>query len=103
MQETQQTFMSNSHYDLVSLLYHALQEAQSCSAYIRDAEQEGQQELAQFFRTTQHEANRRALHIQHLLDQHRFASASGTSVSNTPHQTGNYPGHYQMGMQSTST
>lgn len=103
MQEPRQTFMSNSHYDLISLLYHALQEAQNCSVYARDAEQEGQQELAQFFRTTQQEANRRALHVQHLLDQHRFASASGTSVSHTPQQTGQYPGHYQMGMQSTST
>ena len=49
MQELQQTTSSNSYYNLVSALYHALQEAQTSSAYIRDAEQEGQQELARSF------------------------------------------------------
>ena len=102
MQENQQPSMRKSYFDLVRLHHHALQEAHTCAVYVQDAEQEDEPDLAQFFRTTQQEANRRALHIQHLLDQHRFASASGTSASNTPQQTGTYPGHYQMGMQSTS-
>ncbi len=75
MQEPQQTTSSNSYYNLVSALYHALQEAQTSAAYIRDAEQEGQQELVQFFHQQQ-QANQRAQEVQRLLDQLRSSQSS---------------------------
>jgi hypothetical protein len=37
------------HYDLVSVLYHALGSAQTCAQYATDANRVGDQELAQFF------------------------------------------------------
>jgi hypothetical protein len=37
-------------YNLVSVLYHALQGAETDDKYIRDAEQSGNQDLVQFFR-----------------------------------------------------
>jgi hypothetical protein len=37
-------------YDVVSVVYHALQGAETYQQYIRDAEQRGDQELAQYFR-----------------------------------------------------
>jgi hypothetical protein len=37
-------------YDLISTSYHLLQGAETVALYIADAEQEGNQELAQFFR-----------------------------------------------------
>ena len=40
MQEQQQTNTSNTYYNLVSILYPALQEAQASIAYIQDAQQE---------------------------------------------------------------
>ena len=39
MQERQFTLMSDTYYNLVSVLYHALESAQAVSSYIRDVEQ----------------------------------------------------------------
>jgi hypothetical protein len=39
----------DKHYDLISVLYHALESAQICARYAEDASREGDQELAQFF------------------------------------------------------
>jgi len=36
-------------YDLVSLLYHALQGAEACGTYMSDAETAGDDDLAEFF------------------------------------------------------
>ncbi len=47
-------------YDLISTAYHLLQGAETVTTYIEDAEQEGNQELAQFFRETKDEYTRRA-------------------------------------------
>jgi hypothetical protein len=43
----------DEHYNVVSVLYHALQGAETCATYLRDAEQAGDQDLAQFFREVQ--------------------------------------------------
>ena len=40
-------------YNLVSVLYHALQGAETSMQYIQDAEHEGDQELVQFFQEVQ--------------------------------------------------
>ena len=40
----------DEHYDIVSTLYHALQGAETCATYLQDAEQAGDQDLAEFFR-----------------------------------------------------
>jgi hypothetical protein len=45
----QKTGTSNPTYDVVSVLYHALQGAETYDRYIADAEQRGDQELADFF------------------------------------------------------
>ncbi len=56
-------------YNLVSILYHALQGAEVYDQYIRDAEQQGNQDLAQFFRDTKEEDRRRADRAKQLLGQ----------------------------------
>ena len=43
----------DEHYNIISVLYHALQGAEMCTTYLQDAEQAGDQELAQFFREVQ--------------------------------------------------
>lgn len=43
------TNLPDKHYDLISVLYHALQSVQTCAQYAEDAGREGDQELAQFF------------------------------------------------------
>ncbi len=69
MQEKQQTTTSNIVYDLSSVLYHALQAAQTCGSYIQDAEQANQQELASFLRQVQQDSNKHAERARQLLTQ----------------------------------
>jgi hypothetical protein len=57
-------------YDLISTAYHLLQGAETVTAYIEDAKQEGNQELAQFFRETKDEYTRRADKAKQLLASH---------------------------------
>jgi hypothetical protein len=49
----QKTGIPNPAYDLVSVLYHALQGAETDDRYIADAEERGDGELAEFFRDAQ--------------------------------------------------
>lgn len=63
------TGMSDPHYDLVSILYHALQAAQTYDTYISDAEQRGDTTMAQFFRQIQMEDRNRAQYAMQLLVQ----------------------------------
>jgi len=61
------TGISNATYDLVSVLYHALEGGATYDKYIQDAEQEGDQELAQFFRQVQQDEAQRAQQANPLL------------------------------------
>ncbi|GHO45781.1 hypothetical protein [Ktedonospora formicarum] len=67
MQEKQETSTSNTNYDLISTLYHELQEEQTCAAYIRDAENEGKQDVASFFRNVQQDARKHCDQAKQLL------------------------------------
>jgi hypothetical protein len=46
----QTTGTRDEHYNLVSVLYHALQGAETCNTYALDAEAAGDERLAAFFR-----------------------------------------------------
>jgi len=59
------------HYNLVSVLYHTLQAAETSVQYVADAEEADDQELAQFFRELQEEDRRRANRAKALLQQRR--------------------------------
>jgi hypothetical protein len=54
-------------YDVISVTYHLLQGAETIDQYIGDAEQAGDQDLAQFFRETKEEYTRRADRAKQLL------------------------------------
>jgi rubrerythrin len=54
-------------YNLVSILYHALQAAETHDQYIRDAEESGDRDLAAFFREVKDENTRRAERSKQLL------------------------------------
>ena len=49
----QTTGTRDEHYNLVSVLYHALSGADTCERYALDAETVGDERLAAFFRETQ--------------------------------------------------
>jgi rubrerythrin len=76
MQESQKTNTSNTSFNLVSVLYHALEEAQTTNAYIQDAQQQNNPELVSFFQEIQQQANSRAQHAHQLLDQIEGSSHS---------------------------
>ncbi|HEX8320047.1 MAG TPA: hypothetical protein VGB24_02060 [Longimicrobium sp.] len=54
-------------YNLVSILFHALQGAETYDQYIRDAEEEGDSNLAEFFRSVKQENSARADRAKVLL------------------------------------
>lgn len=49
MESSGKTNVSDKSYDLISVLYHALQSAETIDQYIQDAKEAGDQELALFF------------------------------------------------------
>jgi hypothetical protein len=61
-------------YDLVSVIYHALQGAETTALYIADAEQQGNRDLAQFFREAKDEYQARADRAKQLLTTHLGSS-----------------------------
>jgi hypothetical protein len=54
-------------YDLVSVLYHALQAAQTCARYEQDAQTEGSPEIASFMREVQQQNQTIAQRANELL------------------------------------
>ena len=56
-------------YDLISVAYHALQGAETASTYIEDAENEGDQALADFFRRVQQQYREAANEVRQLLGE----------------------------------
>ncbi len=54
-------------YDLISVAYHALQGAETASTYIEDAENEGDQATADFFRQLQQQYREAANQARQLL------------------------------------
>jgi hypothetical protein len=64
---TSTTGESDDTYGLISVIYHALQGAETCGKYIEDARRAGNQELLDFFEEAREEQNRRALLGRRLL------------------------------------
>lgn len=54
-------------YDLISIIYHALQGAETYGMYVTDAEEVGDTELANFFQEVQDEERRRADRAKQFL------------------------------------
>jgi hypothetical protein len=67
-------------YDLVSVIYHSLQGAETTAMFIADAEQAGNQECAQFFREVKDEYTRRADRAKQLLTTH-LGQSQGRSAA----------------------
>lgn len=67
-------------YDLVSVIYHALQGAETTALYIGDAKQEGNTELEQFFTQAKDEYQARADRAKQLLTAH-LGGAQGRGAS----------------------
>ncbi|MBW4622522.1 MAG: hypothetical protein KME17_24590 [Cyanosarcina radialis HA8281-LM2] len=64
---TTQTGTSNAEYDLISILYHALEGATTYESYCQDAEQQGDTELQQFFQEVKEQSRQCAERAKTLL------------------------------------
>lgn len=81
-------------YDLISVAYHALQGAETYECYVQDAQKEGDQELADFFRQTQQQCQQTGADAQQLLSSRlqqgeRARPQAGVGVG----QSGTAAGH----------
>ena len=63
-----QTGISNTVYNLTSVFYHAAKGGTVYAKYIDDAEGQGDQEVADFFREVHEEDAQRAQRAKELLD-----------------------------------
>ncbi|WP_046471858.1 hypothetical protein [Allosalinactinospora lopnorensis] len=64
-EETTKT--QDKNYNAVSVLYHTLQEGETIERYIRDARENGDDELAEFFSQVQSQDRERAQRAKQLL------------------------------------
>lgn len=60
-------YTMDKDYNLISVLYHALQAAETCSQYRQDAESEGSPEVAAFLKQVQEQNTKIAKSAKELL------------------------------------
>src|SRR3712207_9219634 len=77
----------NTIYDFSSVLFHTLEGGASYDTYIEDAEREGDQELAEFFRRVRDEDSMRADEARRLLAE-RSPTTTATSTTVEPVEIG---------------
>ena len=70
------TAETDENYDLVSVLYHCLKAADACTQYIADAEDAGDDELAEFFESARVTQNRLASEARELLAERMGGTAA---------------------------
>jgi hypothetical protein len=90
----QTTGTRDEHYNLISVLYHALHGAENCDRYAADAEVAGDERLAGFFRETQIMQSQIAERAKGLLGilepPPEFGTSSSPATGTTP-ATGSTP------------
>jgi hypothetical protein len=103
--------VSNDTYNLISVMYHCLQGCETYQRYADDAQQAGNQELAQFFRETMQEEQQRAQRGERLLMQclqkeqgggsqmHSQGSAQGQHMASGSQGQGQMQGQSSSGSQ----
>jgi hypothetical protein len=87
MQESQQTSTSNTYYDLVSVLFHALEAEQASATYVQDAQRSGNQDLEQFFSEVQQNSSQLADRAKQLLGSASASARSRPSDSPLPEES----------------
>jgi hypothetical protein len=99
----QATGLQDKTYNLVSVLYHALQGGETCMQYMRDAEHAGDEELVQFFHEVQDCQRHLAGRAKEMLKQ-RLGQGHGEEW-NRPQTMGMHqhaPGRSQSGSEGSA-
>lgn len=77
MDQTQTKPTTDTTYNLISVIYHALQGAETYHTYIRDAESTGNTELVNFFRDAQQQNQKLADRARELLGKEMTRGGNG--------------------------
>jgi hypothetical protein len=67
----------DEHYNLVSVLYHSLKGAETYATYVEDADEAGDEELAEFFQDVQEQEQARADRAKELLVRRLMPAGDG--------------------------
>ncbi|WET81559.1 acyl carrier protein [Amycolatopsis sp. QT-25] len=78
---TGETGFDDVTYDLVSVQYHALKAGHDYGQYVRDADNAGRSDIADFFRKVMEEDSARAKQCHEFLKDLSGSSESGPAVS----------------------
>ncbi|MEU6277763.1 acyl carrier protein [Streptomyces populi] len=78
---TGETGFSDVVYDLVSVQYHSLKAGHDYGQYVRDAENAGKKEIAEFFRTVMEQDSERAARCHQFLADLSGTEEAGSAVS----------------------
>ncbi len=78
---TGETGFDDVSFDLISVQYHSLKAGHDYGQYVRDAENAGRDDIAQFFRDVMAQDSERAARCHELLKDLAGSSESGPAVS----------------------
>jgi rubrerythrin len=78
---TGETGFDDVTFDLVSVQYHSLKAGHDYGQYVRDADNAGRQDIADFFRRVMDEDSARARQCHEFLKELSGSSESGPAVS----------------------
>jgi rubrerythrin len=78
---TGETGFDDVTFDLVSVQYHSLKAGHDYGQYVRDAENAGRDDIAEFFRTVMSEDSARAKKCHEFLKELSGSAESGPSVT----------------------
>nr|QEO73963.1 hypothetical protein [uncultured bacterium] len=78
---TGETGFSDVTYDLISVQYHALKAGHDYGQYVRDAENAGHREIADFFRQVMEEDSARAKQCHEFLRDLSVHGEAGPAVT----------------------
>ncbi|HEX7307635.1 acyl carrier protein [Lentzea sp.] len=78
---TGETGFDDVTYDLISVQYHALKAGHDYGQYVRDADNAGRQDIADFFRQVMEQDSARARRCHDYIKELSGSSASGPAVS----------------------
>ncbi|ADJ48284.1 hypothetical protein AMES_6459 [Amycolatopsis mediterranei S699] len=78
---TGETGFDDVTFDLVSVQYHSLKAGHDYGQYVRDADNAGRQDIADFFRKVMEDDSARAKQCHEFLKELSGSSESGPAVS----------------------
>jgi rubrerythrin len=78
---TGETGFDDVSFDLISVQYHSLKAGHDYGQYVRDAENAGRQDIAEFFRSVMKEDSERGRQCHEFLKQLSGSSESGPAMT----------------------